>query len=613
MFCDTTPSRLTRPAIGWTIPLLLLTAGCQPSGPWQLVVYNAKIWTGDPACPAANYLTVDRSGRFAEVGTEAGPGDCLEKCRGADTLCIDAGGSRLIPGLMDAHLHLVSGGLQLARINLRDVPDRAAFIAAVDARARATPAGRWILGGRWSTESWPDPTQPTKEWIDPVTPDHPVLLARMDGHGALANSAALRLAGIDRDGPPDPPGGRIDRDPATNEPTGFLRDTAIDLVAARAPDTPAQELDAALRAALQEAHRHGLTCVHSMSSWNDLQVMDRARAAGELTLRVRVYLSVADWTAFLDRARAFPGDDRLHIRGFKQFMDGSLGSRTAYMMEPFADNPHDRRDWRGILRGGVGGGPPGGASGESEDAYMARFRERCARVVAAGFDPAVHAIGDRANYCVLNAYEEVMAGRPAGQRRYRVEHAQHLLPQDIARFARLGVVASMQPYHKADDGRYAESAIGADRCRSSYAFRSLLDAGAPLAFGSDWPVVSLNPFLGIHAAVTGRTLDGRVFMPQESLSVEEALRAYTAGGAWASGEEDRLGRIRRGGLADFVILAEDPLALPPEKLAGVGVRATYVAGRRVWPAGGAPGAASPVALGASRVSPRAVPPAELSR
>jgi len=543
-------------------------AGCGAARPSQVyVVVNAKVWTGDPARPSAEAFVV-REGRFAYVGDTA----TARQHGGELAPVIDAGGARIVPGIIDAHLHLLGGGLQLSRLNLRNVPDREAFIAKIAERARQTSPGRWILGGRWSTESWPNPSQPTRVWIDAVTPQHPVLLSRMDGHGALANGVALRLAGIDRHGPPDPAGGRIERDAKTREPTGILRDAAIDLVRRRIPTPSDEAKDAALLAAMREANRHGITCVHTMSNWAALLTFDRARAAGRLTLRIRQYVSEDDWPDYLERVRQHANDDWLRVVGFKQFADGSLGSRTAYMARPFADNPADRPDWCGL---------PGAVL--SDAGYLEGM---CVRCDAAGLSPAIHAIGDRANHEILDIYEAVAKRNgPSQTRRLRIEHAQHLLPADIQRFAKLGVVASMQPLHKADDGRYAERALGPARCKTSYAFRSLLDVGTHVAFGSDWPVVTLNPFLGIHAAVTGQTLDHKTFVPAQNISVTEALRAYTSGGAHAAGDS-RLGRIATHHLADFVILDADVLTVSPPALKTIHPKATYVAGRRVWPPDG---------------------------
>jgi len=591
-----------RKGMDWTLSAFALlfiasSAGCNPVGRYDLVIRNAKIWTGDASNPSAQVLAIGGV-KFLFVGQEKDfqlrPIDT-----GINTVIIDARGARIIPGLIDSHLHLISGGLQMARIQLRDVPNREAFIAAIGAWAKKTPTGRWITGGRWSTESWPDAAQPTKEWIDPVTPDHPVLLSRMDGHGALANSVALKLAGIDAKGPPDPGGGVIDRDPKTHEPTGMLRDAAIELVAGHQSEPSDGELDTALVAAMKEANRHGITCVHTMSPWRDVAVLDRARRKKTLTLRARVYVMEEDWRPFISKADAHGGDDSVGIRGFKQFADGSLGSRTAFMAAPFADNPPEKRDWRGLLRE-VMQGPE-------------QFNRFCDAAFSAGYAPATHAIGDQANHVVVDTYERMIAnarrsgtsegtshatfsegaatsgaafasGRTGGSGipRPRVEHAQHLLPADIRRFATLGVIASMQPYHKADDGRYAEKAIGAERCKTSYAFRSLLDAGAHVAFGSDWPVVTLNPFLGIQAAVTGRTPDGKVFVPEQNITVEEALRCYTTGAAYAAGDEMVLGQIKIGRPADLVLLDQDILTSAPENLGNLRAVQTFVGGKEVW-------------------------------
>lgn len=555
----------THAMLGMFLAAASLWGGCAPQGSRTLLITNAKVWTADPAHPQATAFVV-RDGKFVYVGDN----QTAEARAGEDAKRIDLHGSRVIPGMIDAHLHLISGGMQLARLNLRDVPDRAAFIDAIATRARQTPTGGWILGGRYSTESWPDPAQPNKAWIDEVTADHPVLLSRMDGHGALANSVALKIAGVDRNGPADPPGGEIERAPKTHEPTGILKDAAIGLVGRHVPARSDEQTDRALKAAMVEANRHGLTGVHTMSSWADLAALDRARQSGDLTLRVRLYASEADWSAHVDKIKDFPADDWIRIPGFKQFMDGSLGSRTAYMAMPYSDNPPDKPNRRGLLR--------------ELAQSTGRLEEMCRLADAAGLNPAIHAIGDQANHLLLDIYEKV--GKTNGRRsdrRFRIEHAQHLLPKDIRRFGQLGVVASMQPLHKADDGRYAEKVIGAARCRSSYAFRDLLRTGAHLAFGSDWPVVSLNPLAGIHAAVTGRTLDGKVFVPRQNITTEQALSAYTTGAAYAAGDEDQLGMIKTGHLADFVILKEDPLTAAHNHLKDIRVKETYVGGRRVWP------------------------------
>ncbi len=483
--------------------------------PADLIVRNAKVWTGNRDAPSADAFAI-AGGSFVAVGREAD----VMKLKTAKTTILDAHGRRVIPGLIDSHLHLISGGQQLGRLNLREVKDRKEFVQAVRDYAASRKPGEWVLGGRWSTESWADPAQPTRQWIDVATGDTPALLERMDGHGALANSAALKLAGIDARGPDDPPGGRIDRDPSTREPTGILKEGAIDLVRKHIPPASVSELREALAMSMREANRFGITCVHTMSNWSDVAVLDAARSTNDLTLRVRVYVMEDDWLPFVDKAKAHNADDWVRIAGFKQFADGSLGSRTAYMAEPFADTPGNR-------------GLPQPVISPAEN-----LSKMCAAARTAYFGSAIHAIGDAANHDVLDVYQEISPKlaavcssinsiREKAAPTYRIEHVQHLLPADIERFAKVGVVASMQPLHKADDGRYAEAAIGKERCKSSYAFRSLLDVGATLAFGSDFPVVTLDPFKGMHAAVTGKTLDGKVFVPEQNIKVEEALTAYT--------------------------------------------------------------------------------------
>ncbi|MBI5763399.1 MAG: amidohydrolase [Planctomycetes bacterium] len=574
----------------------VLFAGCSQThnptthystGP--LVITKARIWTGDDANPEATCLVI-KDGAFTYVGNDQSEATRLA---GANAIHHDANSARIIPGMIDSHLHLISGGLQLSRIQLRDVPNRDAFVAAIAERAKKTPKGEWILGGRWSTESWPDPAQPCKEWIDAVTPNNPVLLSRMDGHGALANSVALKLAGITRDGPPDPPGGAVERDAVTRVPTGLLKEAAIRLVAQHIPPASDREMDAALRAAMHEANRHGLTGVHTMSPWTDVAMLDRADQSGTLTLRTRVFVMEDDWRPFINKVKSHTDTERVRIRGFKQFMDGSLGSRTAYMAAAFTDNPPGQTRCCGLLRELMRREQPSGEISENLDG--SHFDALCTAACNAGYSPAVHSIGDQAIHLVLDEYERVLRGSisdtgKTGKPKFadpgwrpRVEHAQHLQPDDIPRFAKIGVVASMQPFHKADDGRYAETAIGPERCKTSYAFRSLLDAGAHVAFGSDWPVVTLNPFTGIHSAVTGRTLDGKTFVPEQNITVAEAITCYTSGAAYAAGDEGTLGKVKVGFAADFVILNQDPFTIPVNDLDKITVRETYVGGVRVWP------------------------------
>lgn len=513
--------------------ILVMISPILAASPAEMVIENASIWS-DGLVGFAEFAAVE-DGRFVYVGERD------DAYIGADTQRIDARGRMVLPGLIDAHLHMLSGGRGLSQLQLREARDREDFIARIADRARRLPPAGWILGGRWSTESWDDPKQPTKEWVDAASGDHPLLLSRMDGHSALVNSIALRLARIDADGPADPEGGVIERDPLTGEPTGILRESAMSLVSRHIPAPTIDERVESLIAAMREVNRHGITAVGDIPGIGELPVYERLTPA-DTTVRLYLYPIASDWNAAVGRVRAFP--DRAHwlqINGLKTFVDGTLGSRTAYMRAPFLGNEPGREDWRGLLR---------------EDVLGGRLERNISAASEARLQAIAHCIGDEANHVYLSALEEEYADLPRA--RCRSEHAQHLLPEDIARFARLGVIASMQPYHKADDGRYAESYIGAERCRSSYAFKSLLDSGAVVAFGSDWPVVTCDPFLGMEAAVTGRALDGKVFQPQENLTVAEALRCYTSRAAYALRAEDEIGRIAPGYRADFVILNGSP-------------------------------------------------------
>ncbi|MHC4218541.1 MAG: amidohydrolase [Planctomycetota bacterium] len=537
------------------VAICVLLSAAQPA-PADLVIENARIWS-DGLVGFAEFAAV-RDGRFVHVGQPS------RAWIGPDTKHVDAGGRVVLPGLIDTHVHMLGGGEQLLRLELRDATDRADFIRRVRDWADALPPDAWILGGRWSVESWTSPQQPTREWVDDITGGRPLYLPRMDGHSALVNTAALLRAGITKDGPPNPEGGFIDRDPRTGEPTGILRDQAMDLVSRHIPPLVLEDKVLALQRAATEALRHGITSVSDIPSIEDLPAYEKLAQRGS-PVRFFVYLTADDWVEANATARRFQGRAGwVTIRGFKGYLDGSMGSRTAYMREPFLGNPSERPDWRGLLREGAEDG---------------RFARNIAAAHALGAQPIVHAIGDEANHVLLNVYEQIY--RDPEPYRCRAEHAQHLLPQDIARFGRLGVIASMQPYHKADDGRYAEAYIGPQRCRSSYTFKTLLDTGAVLVFGSDWPVVTLNPYLGLEAAVTGRTLDGKLWQTQENIPVAEALRSYTSRAAYAVFAENEIGRIARNYRADFVILNHSPFDAGVDWSAIAPV-AVYVEGRRLY-------------------------------
>lgn len=475
---------------------------------------------------------------------------------------IDLRGRLAVPGFIDNHVHFVNGGFQLSRVQLRDAASADEFTA----RIAAHVTDGWILGGGWDEQSWTPYALPTRQLIDPVTPSTPAFLHRLDMHMAVANTRALQLAGITRD-TPDPAGGTIVRD-AEGEPTGLLKDAAMAMVSAVIPPPSVDERIAAGRAALREAARFGVTsfCDMGMSpeAFDDFRAYQRLEREGALTARVSHFMPIGSYERLRNAGveKRF-GSERLRVGGLKGFADGSLGSSTAAMREPFTDEPHHC----------------GLVMGEMADGSMARW---VADADAHELQIAIHAIGDRANADVLSIFE----ARPDTRaRRFRIEHAQHLDPSLIERFARSGVIASMQPHHAIDDGRWAETKIGYERAKATYAFRSLLDAGAMVTFGSDWTVAPLNPLLGIYAAVTRRTIDGRHpegWIPEQKITVEEALRCYTVNNAYAMFAEHELGRIAPGMLADVAVLSEDIFAIAPERIGEVGVEMTVFDGEVIF-------------------------------
>lgn len=535
-------------------------AARQPAA--DLIITHAKVWTVDPALPNAQAVAVLRE-RIVAVGTDAE----VAAWRGPSTRIIDAGGKLLLPGFDDAHVHFVSAGVQLDSVQLNDATSAAEFVRRVGERARVTPPGAWILGGDWDETKWQPAQLPTRGLIDPVTGDTPVFLSRYDGHMGLANSAALRAAAITA-GTPDPPGGVIVRD-ARGDPTGALKDAAQELLYRVVPPLSHDERLRAVRRALAHAAALGVTSVQNMSAdYADIAAYAELRDRGELTTRIYAAPSIV---GFEDQARigirrAF-GDSLLRIGAVKGFADGSLGSRTAYFFEPFADTP----DNRGLLSGEMQ--PP------------AAMRARMLRADAAGLQLCTHAIGDQAISIILDLYEDIVKEHGAADRRLRIEHAQHMAAADFARFARLGVIASVQPYQAIDDGRWAEARIGHDRASRTYAFRTFLDHGVRLAFGTDWDVAPLNPMLGLYAATTRATLDGRNpggWFPEQKLTVAEAVEAYTMGSAYAEFQEKEKGSITPGKLADLVIVSDDIFTIDPARIREVKVLKTFVGGRLVW-------------------------------
>jgi predicted amidohydrolase YtcJ len=525
--------------------------------PKRIAVVNARIWTGDDRRPWADAMLTDGE-RIAFVGSSA---ETMKRCD-ADVRIIDARDCFVTPGFIDSHIHFLTGGHGLSSVQLRDASTPNEFTRRIVEFAGTKPAGSWIRNGDWDHELWGGEL-PTKEWIDRQTPSHPVWVQRLDGHMALANSAALRAARISRD-TADVDGGTIVRD-ANGEPTGVFKDNAQSLIGRAAPPYSDAELDDALDAAMQFVASKGVTAVHHMGTWDDLRVFQRANSNRRLGTRIYAAVPINTW----ERLRAYVaehgrGDEWLRIGALKGFVDGSLGSHTAAMIEPFTDAPDDR----GLF------------VNTHEDMYR-----WTSGADAAGLNMIIHAIGDLANRVQLDTYERVAKENGPRDRRFRIEHAQHLDAADVPRFGALGVIPSMQPYHAIDDGRWAERVIGPQRAKLTYAAKSLLDAGAKVVFGSDWFVAPPTPLEGIYAAVTRRTLDGQNpggWIPEQRVSVEQALRAYTRDAAFASFRESDTGTIERGKLADFVILDRDLTRIPPETIADARVLTTVVGGRVVY-------------------------------
>jgi predicted amidohydrolase YtcJ len=516
-----------------------------------------KVWTADARRPFVEAVAVDGE-KIIAVGTR----DELERHRNAKTQVIDAGSGMVVPGLIDSHIHLIDGGLQLALVQLREAKTRDEFIRRIGDFAKKKAKGEWITGGDWDHTLWGGEL-PSRDWIDAVTPNNPVWLNRLDGHMSLANSAAMRSAKV-ADDVKDVPGGEIVRDKA-GRPTGIFKDNALSLIDRAVPDPSMQQRLDATVAAMDYLAARGVTAVHHLGTWQQLDIFRIAERRGLLKTRIYACTPLGDWQRLANEVKERGnGTNWLQIGGLKGFVDGSLGSHTAAFLEPFSDAPGDR----GLL-----------VNTEEDLEKWTRGADK------AGLQVVVHAIGDRAIRMQLDIYERVATANGPRDRRFRIEHAQHIAPADLPRFAKLGVIASMQPYHAIDDGRWAERSIGAKRCETTYAFRSLLDSGARIAFGSDWFVAPPTPIEGIYAAVTRRTIDGKNpngWVPRQKIKVEEALRAYTIEAAYAGFNEKSLGSLEPGKLADMVVLDRNLFDTPPNELNSVPIRTTIVGGKLVY-------------------------------
>src|SRR5690606_27806021 len=474
--------------------------------PVSLAVVNARVWTADPSRPWADAIAV-RGDRLAAVSSSAE----VRKLAGSSARVIDARGAFLAPGFIDSHVHFLQGGFRLGWVQLRNAGTREEFVRRIAEQAQKLPPGSWILGGDWDHESWGGEL-PDKRWIDAVTPENPVWVTRLDGHMALANSAALAAAGIASQ-VADPDGGQVVRDEA-GDLTGVLKDLAMSLVARVVPQPDETTEDAALAAAMSHVAAQGVTTVHNMGTWEELAVFQRAHDAGALRTRIRAAIPLDAWPRLRDViAERGRGDEWLSIGSVKGFVDGSLGSHTAAFLEPYADAPGDT----GLLV-----------------LHPDEMLSLQCDADAAGLQLIMHAIGDRAVRLELDVLEHVLKSNGPRDRRWRIEHAQHVAKADRARFGELQVIASVQPYHLSDDARWAERVIGSERLDEAYSFRSLKESGARLAFGSDWFVAPPTPLEGIYSAVTRFPHDGsrESWGADERLTVEDSLQAYTRDAAW---------------------------------------------------------------------------------
>lgn len=536
---------------------LLYFTGCTTTETATMGIINARIWTGDPAQPWAEALAVN-----GETIVYVGSSDQVKKMMSNSSGLIDARDQMVVPGFNDAHIHFIDGGFGLSSVSLRDAKTKQEFIDRIAAFVKTVPAGTWIMNGDWDHTNWGGEL-PKAEWIDSVSAEHPVFIQRLDGHMGLANSRAMKISKISAL-TADVEGGSIIRD-EKGIPSGIFKDNSMGLIGKHISD-PSDELkDRALKAAMQYVAENGVTSVQSMGTWDDLEVYQRAAKKGLLITRIYAVVPLSSWKKLSEEVkRSGKGDSYLKIGGLKGFVDGSLGSHTAAFMQPFTDTPRD-------------------------SGFMVTPPDEIYKEVSAadkeGLQVMVHAIGDKAINEQLNIFERVEKENGKRDRRFRIEHAQHISPSDLSRFKSLNVIASMQPYHAIDDGRWAENIIGPERIKTTYAFKSLLDNKAVLAFGSDWFVAPPIPLEGIYAAVTRRTLDDKNsggWVPEQKISVEQALKAYTSGSAYASFDENTRGILKKGYIADFVILDQDLAAIQADKIRNVKVMTTVLGGKIVF-------------------------------
>ena len=550
----------------------LNAAHAQQCSPIDVTYYNGNILTGkglDTPIPERVSAVAIRDGKVVATGSDK---IVFDLCDAA--LKIDLHGAFVMPGFNDAHTHIASAGQQHLTVDLDNIPSLAAMQDKIKAYAATLPAGQWILGGGWDHTKWASGKLPTRQDLDAVTVDHPAYLERTDGHIAIANTAALAAAGITAK-TMAPAGGQIDLDPATHEPTGILRDAALPLLTSHIPKPDAATRRRALELSIADALSHGVTSVQDYSDWEDFLVLEQMEHEGKLHVRVSEWLTFNDPLDVLKAHRAGHSldDPLLHTGMLKGFMDGSLGSRTAALFAPYSDDPTNS----GLAR-------------YDQKMLDAMTTERA----AAGFQIGFHAIGDKANSIALDAYEKPVMQCELSKNttetsycgtrlRYRIEHAQVVSPGDFARFHDLGIIASMQPSHLLTDMAWAGQRLGPERVKYAYAWKSFLDHGVTLAFGTDYPVESISPFRGLYSAITRMNEAGtQTFQPQEKLTIQQALYAYTQASAFAENEEKLKGRLEPGYLADLVVLDHDLTTATPQEILHTKVLRTVVGGQTVY-------------------------------
>ena len=527
----------------------------------DLLFCHGTIWTGDPRHPNVEAIVV-QGDRIMDVVYNHDLGMYQKVAREV----IDLQGKFVTPGFIDTHTHFTEGGVRLNSLDFGGVSSKQEFIQRISEVIKTLPPNAWIIGGNWDHELFPGHQLPCKEWIDEATSHNPVCLSRRCGHMILTNSLALKMAGISKE-TKNPAGGIILQDPAIGEPTGILKDSAMKLVLYIIPPVSLNQKTKTIKGAMNEAVPLGLTSVHAMDGLEDVEAYSELYKKKEMTIRVRLYLPIRHWQKIKLLRDSIQKNPFLAIQGVKGFADGSLGSSTALFYEPYADDPENY----GLA---------------AEDFLpMEKMAGYIKEADAAGLQAAIHAIGDKANAKIIDIFEANPKTNGSQDRRFRIEHAQHLQPQDIPRFAKNGIIAAMQPYHCLEDGCWAERKIGSERLLGTYAFRSLIDVGAIIAFGSDWTVAPLNPMLGVYAAATRATINGKNpmgWIPEQKITVDEALRCYTRNAAYAQFSEKELGCLAPNYYADLVIWSADPRRVSPEEIKSIRAVATYVGGKRVY-------------------------------